>query len=1232
MSKSQSKKMKLLVASLAVGSLYFMPMNAPTADAGAAQGEAAIVMGDNNNITSNAHTSPVINNASNSIVISALGNAQDNGKATTIENTNETIAMGNGVQVVVSDINKNKWNYQANTAIGTHAKILDSGLSVALGGETLIQNSTFAIAQGYGASIDNSNNSVALGATASVKDSQNGIAIGVGSKVNNAQSGIAIGASSKVSGWGSTAIGLGSNSTQNSVALGAYANASTNGSVAIGSGAKAGDGPRNWATAIGYGAKAEYGNSVAIGANSKTDEANTVSVGSKDNKRKVVNVADAEFKDGSSEAVTAGQLYAAGIVPGTAVNTVKNGTIAIGDGSQANSFGATALGYKSKADGSASTAIGWSSSASTDGTAIGYAASSARHSMAIGSHSKAGAEYSTAVGYGTNVTAPNAVGLGKSASVSGENSVALGADTKVWNKNSVVIGYQSSTYEDNTVSVGNNKLQRKVVNVADGKIANGSHDAVTGGQLYTTNQKLDALDLYAVKWDEGTTNQIKGVVFNGHGSVTVNNATIKGGFGAALTDPNNRESAQFVVNGATGAVQADGGVLTKGDVVADDVDADGNVLNSYSLKDIGVDLQAYKDAGIVPGKITANPGDTAKNSISIGAKSEVHGNSSIAIGGIATGSNQVAIGQSTVTKGNHATAVGNNSHANSESATALGYNTWANAENSVALGSGSVASEANTVSVGSKGSERKIVNVKAGEKDTDAVNVAQLKATNANVTANADDIKKVVAITGVDPLTGKNEGKTLTAAVNTNTADIKTNADNIKALNGNVKNAVKYDSDDHNTITFDGEDGTALKNVSSIEAKDVETENISADTATIGGVKFQAGQVYAANDYSSAWMDGSGFHSRQGDLYSDITPGKVAVGNGTNRVEIDGTSGTINGLSNKTFDVNAMKGSSNAATEAQVEQAYSQAVQDAGTAAGTVVKEAVGDQNYTKVEGTELKDGMNLTNAIGTVNNKVDAVDKKVGNLSDLHDGIEGDSIVDSINKVDTKIDNKINSVSGDINGVKDRVTAVEDKTTGITYDKNTQTTTIGGKAQFNEGGITMTGGGDVATENGSKLSTLGKTSDLDGELTKSDKYTSNQTVVGAVNAEADIRRNEVARIDSNVSALSGRVDSLESRMGDVEERIDKVGAMSAAIANLRTMGFDPEAPTEIAVGVGQYKSETGLALGVFHYPNQDFMLSASVSTSGDEVMGGIGATWKIGRKTAAERARISEEKAAEKA
>ena len=120
-------------------------------------------------------------------------------------------------------------------------------------------------------------------------------------------------------------------------------------------------------------------------------------------------------------------------------------------------------------------------------------------------------------------------------------------------------------------------------------------------------------------------------------------------------------------------------------------------------------------------------------------------------------------------------------------------------------------------------------------------------------------------------------------------------------------------------------------------------------------------------------------------------------------------------------------------------------------------------------------------------------------------------------------------------------------------------------------------------------------------------------------------------KLDQAIYDVNNRVDNLENRVSDVEERIDKVGAMAAAIANLRTMGYDPEAPTEIAIGMGQYKNETGMAVGIFHYPNRDFMLSASLSYSDDEVMGGIGATWKLGRKSAEDRAKDAEEKRLEK-
>ena len=115
-----------------------------------------------------------------------------------------------------------------------------------------------------------------------------------------------------------------------------------------------------------------------------------------------------------------------------------------------------------------------------------------------------------------------------------------------------------------------------------------------------------------------------------------------------------------------------------------------------------------------------------------------------------------------------------------------------------------------------------------------------------------------------------------------------------------------------------------------------------------------------------------------------------------------------------------------------------------------------------------------------------------------------------------------------------------------------------------------------------------------------------------AIAAEEDARIEADDAIRQDMANEVGRIDN---RIDKVDAKIDKVGAMAAAMASLRTMGYDPEAPTEIAVGIGQYRNETGIAIGAFHYPNKDFMLNFSLSTAGDEVMGGVGATWKIGRK-----------------
>lgn len=330
----------------------------------------------------------------------------------------------------------------------------------------------------------------------------------------------------------------------------------------------------------------------------------------------------------------------------------------------------------------------------------------------------------------------------------------------------------------------------------------------------------------------------------------------------------------------------------------------------------------------------------------------------------------------------------------------------------------------------------------------------------------------------------------------------------------------------------------------------------------------------------------------------------------------------------------------------------------AGVEAGTSAD--IGDLDYGNVTGTDIGKGQDVTTAIGKVNNKVDNLDNKVGDLvyskfeNDTTPIQDGDSVTEAIGKLNNSIngvtqDVVSNSISG---GHVDTETGdiVLEKGNGSTVTVGTLTDSVIDSAELKDGTLTITSKdkyskeetssvkveGIASTEvvgakNKEDLATAYKDADKDGNAT-TEYITDSETMVDADVALDHAIQDVASTSYANDMALSNRIDNVEKRLGDVEQRIDKVGAMAAAIANLRTMGFDPEAPTEIAVGVGQYKSETGLAIGVFHYPNQDFMLSASLSTSGDEVMGGIGATWRIGRKTAAEKAKDEEKRILAKA
>lgn len=257
----------------------------------------------------------------------------------------------------------------------------------------------------------------------------------------------------------------------------------------------------------------------------------------------------------------------------------------------------------------------------------------------------------------------------------------------------------------------------------------------------------------------------------------------------------------------------------------------------------------------------------------------------------------------------------------------------------------------------------------------------------------------------------------------------------------------------------------------------------------------------------------------------------------------------------------------------------------------TIKNGAMGSNTTVKGDNASASSGVGIGNDGAFISDSV--------TNGDISHTVNGGSITDTVTNGDMTV-TEVKDKNGSATTVKDA-----NGSSTVSQDTKGQTVSTGTGTSVNTGndfGVT-----DNETGKSIYMSDIGHVEDIDSEIQNSDG--SKTTVVDAVNNEAEIRRNEIERVD-------GRINNLENRVGKLEDRIDKVGAMAAAIANLRTMGYDPAAPTEVAVGIGQYRDETGAALGLFHYPNRDFMLSLSVSTSGDEVMGGIGATWKFGRKS----------------
>ena len=174
-----------------------------------------------------------------------------------------------------------------------------------------------------------------------------------------------------------------------------------------------------------------------------------------------------------------------------------------------------------------------------------------------------------------------------------------------------------------------------------------------------------------------------------------------------------------------------------------------------------------------------------------------------------------------------------------------------------------------------------------------------------------------------------------------------------------------------------------------------------------------------------------------------------------------------------------------------------------------------------------------------------------------------------------------------------------------VTFDKvSVGGITIDKQADHISGVSSITGSGSGAptmTFNASNGSTPSSVS-MDSNLDMGGKQINN---VAAATRPTDAVNKQ--QVDQAMKSLAGMADSAAKKYAS------KAGANAAALAALKPIQYDPLAPTQIMAGIGNYKSQTAVALGVAHYTNEDTMFNIGASLDSQDAMLNAGVTHKFG-------------------
>ncbi|AXO82822.1 YadA-like family protein [Escherichia coli] len=452
----------------------------------------------------------------------------------------------------------------------------------------------------------------------------------------------------------------------------------------------------------------------------------------------ITNVADGNIGEGSTDAINGSQLFNTNMMiqqnseiinqlagdtsesyineNGAGINYVRTNDkgLAFNDAS-AVGIGSTAVGYDSVAKGDSSVAVGYN------------AVAEGHSSVVIGQDSYSDVDTGIALG---------------SSSVSSRVIVKGSRDTSV-SEEGVVIGYDTTDGELlGALSIGDDGKYRQIINVADGSEA---HDAVTVRQLQnaigavatTPTKYFHANSTEEDSLAVGTDSLAMGAntIVNGNAGIGIGLNTL------VLSDAINGIAigSNARANHANSIAMGNGSQTTRGaqtGYTAYNMDAPQNSVGEFSVGSEDGQRQITNVAAgsadtdaVNVGQLKVTDAQVSQNTQSITNLNNQVTNLDTRVTNIENGIGDIVTTGST--KYFKTNTDGVDANAQGKDSVAIGSGSIAAADNSVALGTGSVANEENTISVGSSTNQRRITNVAAGVNATDAVNVSQLKSSEA---------------------------------------------------------------------------------------------------------------------------------------------------------------------------------------------------------------------------------------------------------------------------------------------------------------------------------------------------------------------------------------------------------------------------------------------------------------------------------------------------------------------